>query len=92
MVGVAGLDVLLPAVEDWLAGQQLRKYAPDRPDVDGLSERINIVIHLYVTYLTELGSKSKNRPRYIFQCFTNFCGYNQGSYPEINWFTGSQQN
>jgi hypothetical protein len=37
MVGVAGLDVLLPAVEDWLARQQLREYAPDRPDVDGLT-------------------------------------------------------
>jgi hypothetical protein len=49
MVGVAGLDVLLPAVEDWLARQQLREYAADCPDVDGLSERINIVIHLYIT-------------------------------------------
>ncbi len=54
MVGVAGLDVLLPAMEDWLARQQLRKYAPDCPDVDGLTERINIVIHLYGTYITEL--------------------------------------
>ncbi len=52
MVGVAGLDVLLPAVEDWLAGQQLREYAPDCPDVDGLTEWINMVIHLYGTLLS----------------------------------------
>jgi hypothetical protein len=49
MVGVAGLDVLLPAMEDWLARQQLREYATDRPDVDGLTERIHIIIHLYIT-------------------------------------------
>jgi hypothetical protein len=47
MVGVAGLDVLLPAVEDWLARQKLREYAANRPDVDGLTERIHIVIYLY---------------------------------------------
>jgi hypothetical protein len=72
MVGVAGLDVLLPAVEDWLARQQLREYAPDCPDVDGLTERIHMVIHLYITYLTELGSESKNIT------FANFCGYGYG--------------
>ena len=36
MVGVAGLDVLLAAVEDGLAGEQLGKDAADGPDVDGL--------------------------------------------------------
>jgi hypothetical protein len=52
MVGVAGLDVLLPAVEDRFARQQLRENAPDRPDVDSLSERIHMVIHLYGTLLS----------------------------------------
>ena len=36
MVRVAGLDILLPTVEDWLAGQQLSKDAPDSPDINGL--------------------------------------------------------
>lgn len=33
VVRVAGLDVLLPAVEDWLGGQQLSKDAANGPDV-----------------------------------------------------------
>ena len=36
VVRVAGLDVLLPAVEDGFAGQQLGEDAADGPDVDGL--------------------------------------------------------
>jgi hypothetical protein len=36
MVGVAGLDVLLPAVEDGLACEQLGEDAADGPNVDGL--------------------------------------------------------
>jgi len=40
MVGVASLDVLLAAVEDRLAGQQLRKNAPDGPDINSLASRI----------------------------------------------------
>jgi hypothetical protein len=89
MVGVAGLDILLPAVEDWLARQKLREYAPDRPNVDGLSERIHMVINLFITYLTELGSESKNRKLYTF---ANVCGYGYGCDPEMNWVSGSQQN
>ena len=33
MVGVAGLDVLLPAVEDRLAGQQLGEDTPNSPNI-----------------------------------------------------------
>ena len=39
MVGVAGLDVLLTAVEDGLAGQKLGKDTTDGPDVDGLNNQ-----------------------------------------------------
>ena len=36
VVRIASLDVLLSAVEDWLASQQLCKDAPYSPDINGL--------------------------------------------------------
>ena len=41
MVRVAGLDVLLTAVEDGLTGQQLSKDASYSPDINGL-QSLNI--------------------------------------------------
>ena len=39
VVGIAGLDVLLSAVEDWFAGQKLSEDTADGPDVNGLEMR-----------------------------------------------------
>ena len=59
MVGVAGLDILLPTVEDGLAGQQLREDAPDRPYVNGLSNenvRSSFLFHnrIMITYIVNI--------------------------------------